>query len=231
MTTIQSIIFGISVISSCSIFANTNSGGISLGATRIIYLVKSKQVSLPILNNSEKNRYLVNAWIDNDSGGKTKDFLMTPPVFVSEAGTENMFRIIKVSDSFPENKESIYWINVKTIPSVSKDVLENSNVLQLAVLSRIKLFVRPNNLPYVSEDAIKNIKFYGTADGVEVENLSPYFISFVNIKVDGESQPSKMAAPLQRTKLNSKNGHVISYQTVNDFGGLTEKTEYSLKNE
>lgn len=232
MTNVKSIIFWFSLISSCSVLANTNgSGGISLGATRLIYPISAKQVSLPIINNSQKNRYLVNAWIDNENGEKTKDLLMTPPLFVSEAGTENTFRIIKVADNFPQNKESIYWVNVKTIPSVSKEVLENSNVLQLAILSRIKLFIRPNNLPYVSEDALKNIKFHGTADGIEIENLSPYFISFVNIKVDGESLPSKMAAPLEKTKLNSKKGRVISYQTVNDFGGITEITEHSLRYE
>lgn len=36
-------------------------------------------------------------------------------------------------------------MNVKAIPSVNKAKTENNNVLQLAILSRIKLFVRPNN--------------------------------------------------------------------------------------
>lgn len=38
-------------------------------------------------------------------------------------------------------------MNVKAIPSVDKSHIEGKNVLQLAILSRIKLFVRPANLP------------------------------------------------------------------------------------
>lgn len=233
MTFIKSLVFGVSLISSGAILTDANAkaiGGVSLGATRMIYPINAKQISLPILNNSLKDRYLVNTWIDNVNGEKTKDILITPPIFVSEANTENTLRIIKIIDSLPQDRESIYYINVKTIPSVSTELLENSNILQLAVLSRIKLFVRPKNLPFPSEDALKYIKFVGTPSGVEVENSSPYFISFVNIKVDGEVMPHQMVAPLATTKISSKKGSTVSYQVVNDYGGLAESVDYSLTN-
>ena len=217
------------------IYANTlyaaAIGGVSLGSTRVIYPANSKQVSLPLLNHSKKDRYLVNAWVDDINEEKTKDFLITPPIFVSEPDTENTFRIIRVTSDFPKNKESVYYINVKTIPSVSREVLEGSNVLQLAVLSRIKLFVRPPNLPYASEEAFNHIKFYKTVNGVEVDNKSPYFISFVNLKLDNKSIPSKMVAPLERTQLTEKTGTTFSYQAVNDYGGLTEIKEMTISNE
>jgi fimbrial chaperone protein len=50
-------------------------------------------------------------------------------------------------------------MNVKAIPSVNKAKTENNNVLQLAILSRIKLFVRPNNLAMQPEEALSQLRF------------------------------------------------------------------------
>jgi fimbrial chaperone protein len=55
------------------------SGGIALGATRVIYPADAKQTSLAITNSNKQERYLVNAWIENDRGQKEKTFAVTPP--------------------------------------------------------------------------------------------------------------------------------------------------------
>lgn len=228
MSFIKTIAFGTSLILTNSAFAAIS--GVSLGATRVIYSINSKQVSLPLINHSQNDRYLINAWIDDDANVKSQDFLMTPPVFVSEANTENTFRIIKTKENLPINQESVYWINVKTIPSIDKETLDNSNILQLAIQTRIKLFVRPNNLPYTSSEAIKYVKFLNTPSGVVIENGSPYFISFANIQLDGQSLENMMAKPFATTQLHNKQAQMLSYQVINDYGGLTAKTEYSIGN-
>lgn len=209
--------------------SNTSAtGGVSLGATRVIYPINAKQVSLPIVNHSAKDRYLINSWVEDYNEQKTKDFLITPPLFVAEANTENTLRIINIGGYLPSDRESVYWVNVKAIPSIDKDTLENKNLLQLAVLSRIKLFVRPNDLPYKSEVALNHISFSKAADGIEVDNQSPYHISFVNLYVNGEKSANAMATPFSKTKITKLVGEKISYQTVNDFGGLTPKVEFNI---
>lgn len=207
---------------------NTAIGGVSLGLTRVIYPIEAKQVSLPVVNHSKSDRYLINSWIESDYKKKSKDFLITPPLFVAEPTTENTLRIVNVSNNFPLDRESVFWVNVKSIPSVNKNDLDSKNILQLAVLSRIKLFVRPNNLPYKSEKSLEMISFERSSAGIVVENKSPYFISFVNIYVDEKKQPNIMAAPLEKTTISKISGKTISYQTVNDFGGVTPKAEPNL---
>lgn len=130
-------------------------GGVSLGATRVIYPMNAKQASLSIINHSKKDRYLINAWVETTAGEKTKSFLVTPPLFVAEPAAENTFRIVSLATNLPQDRESVFWLNVKSIPSVDKKILEEKNLLQLAVLSRIKLFVRPEKLKTTSEDALK----------------------------------------------------------------------------
>lgn len=224
-------ILGLGLISSLFAsyaYADNALGGVSLGATRIIYPIDAKQVSLPVINHGKKDRYLINSWAEDKNDQKTKDFIITPPLFVAEANTENTLRVINVATTLPNDRESVYWMNVKAIPSVDKETLETKNLLQLAVLSRIKIFVRPENLPYKPEVALEHISFAKTASGIEVDNQSPYHISFVNIYVDGKKSANTMAAPLSKTKISDISGNKVSYQTVNDFGGLTPKVDINL---
>ncbi|MFC6051675.1 molecular chaperone [Acinetobacter sp. Ac_877] len=218
----------LSCLTTVSYASNTAIGGVSLGVTRVIYPIDAKQVSLPVINHSKNDRYLINSWIETDYQKKSKDFLITPPLFVAEANTENTLRIVNVANNLPFDRESVFWVNVKSIPSVNKEDLESKNLLQLAVLSRIKLFVRPNDLPYKSEKALEMISFEKGSNGIVVDNKSPYFISFVNVYIGDKKQPNVMAAPFEKTTISSVFGKNFSYQTVNDFGGLTPKTEINL---
>ncbi len=71
-------------------------GGVSLGATRVIYPMEAKQVSLSVINHSKKDRYLINSWVENKKEEKVKNFLVTPPLFVAEPATENTLRIVSL---------------------------------------------------------------------------------------------------------------------------------------
>lgn len=207
---------------------NTALGGVSLGATRVIYPMDAKQISLQILNHGKKDRYLINSWVENRAEEKSKDFLITPPLFVVEPDSESTLRIISLGPQLPQDRESVYWVNVKAIPSIDKEALVDKNVLQIAVLSRIKLFVRPKGLTMSPEAALGKLVFTKKTDGIEVENQSPFHISFVEVYVDNKRMENVMAAPLSKTKIANISGTKISYQTVNDFGGLTPKVEISL---
>lgn len=212
-----------------SSFADDGVGGISLGATRVIYPSDAKQISLPVINSNSKARFLINSWIENSSDEKSKDILITPPLFVAEANTENTLRIINVAANLPQDRESVFWINVKAIPSIDKSTLTDKNILQLAILSRIKLFIRPTTLKSKPETALNTLQFSKSAEGITVNNPSPYHVSFVNVFVNNKKISNVMASPFAQTKISTTAGNNISYQTVNDYGGLTPKVNVVLK--
>lgn len=216
-------------LASISFADNNNFGGISLGATRVIYPMDAKQVSLSIINSNHKERFLINSWIESSAEEKTKNFLITPPLFVAEINTENTLRIINVTTNLAQDRESVFWINVKAIPSIDKSTLVDKNTLQLAVLSRIKLFVRPISLKVRPETALESLSFSKSADGITVHNPSPYHVSFVNLLVDNQKVPNAMASPFSKKIISAVSGNKLSYQTVNDYGGLTTKTDLDLK--
>lgn len=86
-------------------------------------------------------------------------------------------------------------MNVKAIPSVNKAKTENNNVLQLAILSRIKLFVRPNNLAMQPEEALSQLRFERVGSHLKISNASPYYITLVNLKLGGQTLDNIMIAP------------------------------------
>nr|WP_154667024.1 type 1 fimbria chaperone FimC [Chania multitudinisentens] len=197
--------------------------GIALHATRVIYPAGAKQTSLSLSNSDTKGRYLINAWVDNGSEQKEKGFIITPPLFVSEANSENTLRIIYAGPPLPADRESVFWLNVKAIPAVEKASIEGKNVLQLAILSRIKLFVRPGNLPQPPENAPAQLRFKRTGMQLNITNPSPYYVSLVNLKLGTQKLPNIMAAPKETTPVPvpaAIEGN-ISFQTVNDYGALT----------
>lgn len=206
------------------------SGGIALGATRVIYPADAKQTSLAITNSNKQERYLVNAWIENDRGQKEKTFAVTPPLFVSEPDSENTLRIIYAGPPLPSDRESLFFMNVKAIPSVNKENLEGKNVLQLAILSRIKLFVRPKNLAMPPEEALSQLRFERAGNHLKVSNASPYYVTLVNLQLGGQKLENIMIAPKNSAQqaLPSGASGALSWQSVNDYGAITPARRVSL---
>ncbi|MCU6669239.1 type 1 fimbria chaperone FimC [Enterobacteriaceae bacterium H4N4] len=210
--------------------AASASGGIALGATRVIYPADAKQTSLAITNSNKQERYLINAWIENDRGQKEKTFVVTPPLFVSEANSENTLRIIYAGPDLPADRESLFFMNVKAIPSLSKSSQEDKNVLQLAILSRIKLFVRPSKLALPPEEALSHLRFERVGNHLKVSNASPYYITLVNIQLGGKKLDNLMIAPKNHAQQAIPAGAsgTLSWQSVNDYGAITPARSASL---
>ncbi len=214
----------ITVIFSTLIFpAFSWAGGIALGATRVIYPANAKQVSLAVTNTDDKNRFLIQSWIENAKGEKTEDFILTPPLFVSNPKSENTLRIIYGGEGLPNDRETLFWLSSKSIPSINKDEVKDKNILQIAVLARIKMFVRPEGLLVQSAEAPNMLSFQRQGAVLTITNPSPYYITLINLKLGEKSLPNTMVDPKSSVNLTlpSASGGTVSYQTINDYGANT----------
>jgi len=205
-------------------------GGIALGSTRVIYPADAKQTSLALSNSNKQERYLINAWIENATGQKEKTFVITPPLFVSEPNSENTLRIIYAGPTLATDRESLFYLNVKAIPSMDKNNGENNNVLQLAILSRIKLFVRPNKLETQPLQALDTLAFTRSGSAISINNPSPYFITLVNLQMGGKKLDNVMVAPKTSATVTLPAGAqgALSWQSVNDYGAITPARRVNL---
>lgn len=204
-----------------------NAAGISLGSTRVVFPADSKQVQLTINNSTEKQNYLIQTWIEDFSGNKTSDFIVTPPLFISKSGKESSLNILYTGSRISSGVEKIYYINSKAIPAIEKDNVDNQNTLSLAILTRIKLFLRPQGLSVKPDAAIKMLKANVSGNRITFANSSPYFLSLIDITVGATKIDNIMIPPLSSvTKENSSilKG-TIKYKYINDYGAIVSPTQ------
>ncbi|WP_186379354.1 fimbria/pilus periplasmic chaperone [Yersinia massiliensis] len=197
--------------------------GVSLGATRVIYPADQKQVTLGVSNNDENSTYLIQSWVESADGQKDGRLIITPPLYLMQGKKENTLRIIDATNqSLPKDRESLFWVNVKAIPSLDKS-RQDENTLQLAITSRIKLFYRPNGLSVAPDKAPEQLRFKRNGKELTIVNPTPYFITLSEVNAGSRLLASTMVSPMgsANVALPADAGSNISYRTINDYGAQT----------
>lgn len=200
--------------------------GIIVGGTRLIYDSGKKESSIKI-SNPDKNLYLVQSWVDTDVQNKSASaekapFIVTPPLFRLDSNQQNILRVVRAGGNLPENKESLFWLNIKSIPFAEK----KENTLQIAVKTRIKLIFRPAGIKSNLDAAAKTLTWKRSGNKLQVTNPSAHYITFFNAKINGTVLNNvNMVAPQSSASFDLP-GHVtagvLNWQFINDFGGTSE---------
>lgn len=218
--TCLALVFSVCFSSSCL------AGGIALSSTRVIYDGNKKETSLTVNNNNKTEEFLIQSWVDDASGNKKTPFIITPPLFKLDPDKNNILRIVNITPSLPQDRESVYWVNVKAIPSKSEGS-EEKNVLQIAVRTRIKLFYRPAGLKGDVKAALGELRFTRTGNQIRVDNPSVFNITFNQFFVNGrEIEKSGMVPAKGSLNISLPAGvnavSQVKYNTINDFGASAE---------
>lgn len=217
----------------CFVTANAYSA-ISMDRTRIIYNGDSNSVSLTVSNKNTQLPYLAQGWFQDDKGEKlTSYFTILPPIQRINAGQTSQLRIEALPDvvKLPQDRESQFFFNLREIPPTSK----KSNVLQIALQTRVKFFYRPASL-VVDSTQMKNSpwqnKLVLVKKGSEVyaKNPTTYYVVLNNIKKNAAAEKNKGfvatdIAPFSEQKIaitaeQLGSSPVINY--INDYGGQVD---------
>jgi chaperone protein EcpD len=209
------------------LFSVTAHASIVITGTRVVYPSNSKEVSVKV-SNKGLAPVLIQSWMDNGDTKATPDkikvpFVLTPPINRVEAGSGQTLRIRALPNSLPNDKESIFWLNVLEIPAKPKDQLAvKDNYLQVAFRTRIKLFYRPSGLSGSPKAAVTDLQWTGTGSGLHVKNASPYYISLVDVSAGSKKVDGKMLAPFseENMALPVTAGSKVKAEYVNDYGAV-----------
>lgn len=192
---------------------------IQVQATRVIYDAKSASAAVALSNKSALP-YMVQTWLD--VGEETAP------------GEQAVVRTIYAGSGLPTERESLLWINVQEIPPSA----EASNVLQVAIRTRIKLFYRPAELNTSLDQAARRLRWRINGDHLQVSNGSPLHITFSHLQGlatagAGSEVELDMIAPGQTlsvplAKLVLDNDQLLSFGYINDYGGSTDVTDVPL---
>ncbi len=204
------------------------SAGVIIGGTRIIFDGTKKEASIGI-TNPDNVPYLIQSWIDvqDEQSGKAP-FIIAPPLYRLDGGQKNLERIV-MTGSLPQGRESLFWLNIKAIPSASKQM----NSLQIAVKTRIKLIYRPETLrASTPEEQANKLTWRRAGNTLQVNNPTPYVINFNEITLGNKKlddvtyvMPSGTARfPLP----NGTSGNTLTFKVINDYGSPGELHRASL---
>ena len=221
--------------------APASHASVVIGGTRVIYNAKDRETTVK-LTNEGKVPALTQAWLDNGDPKAAPSainvpFTVTPPVARIDPGKGQTLRIIYTGEPLPQDKESVFWLNVLEIPPKPSGDEIDANKLQLAFRTRIKFFFRPAGLKGEPGEAparlVWRLAQSGKQPALEARNPTPYHVSIVAVEVSGGGRTAKsedgvMVGPGE-TKLFPLKGEVTSgpgskvrYHALNDWGGSND---------
>ena len=213
-----------------------------INGTRVIYNADDKEVTLK-LNNVTAQRSLVQIGLDSGDLKSTPDngkspFIATPPIFRVDPNKGQTIRIVYTQESLPQDKESVFWLNVLDVPPMplTKNP-DDANYMQLAIRSRIKTFFRPKGLSGSPIEAAAQVNWLlvQKPDGLVIHatNNSAYHVSMSSATLKLATKDYAVATdmlapglsldfPVQELKKIPTEPVQLEYVTVNDSGATVQ---------
>ena len=198
--------------------------GVIIGGTRVVFPGNNKETSLSVSNPEQDRPYLIQSWVEGENSGKAP-FLVTPPLFRLDPGQENVLRIVLTRSGLPQDRETLYWLNIKSVPQLEKST--TTNMLHLTVKTRLKLFYRPAALEKGAEGAWRQVTFSMRGSTLTAQNPTPYYVNLKQISADGKPVKASLAAltltPFGRSDYPLPAGPAaqVSWSVITDYGSST----------
>jgi len=230
-----------SLIVSTLILSGVASAAVRPALTRVVALESDKETSIKLINDDKNKDYLVQSWVEDLQGNdKNLPLILTPPLFKIGAGREGKLRMVIVPGKIPQDRESVFWLWVQEIPPVSKST---QNQLEVAVRTRLKVFIRPTTLSEKPADTVNKLQWQVVKEGgkawLTAQNPTQYYASLSEltvtvagktVAVEGKNTmvpakgQSRYALP---ASVAGKSGS-LNYSAINDFGGDSAVLHQSL---
>ncbi|TGA70661.1 Clp protease ClpE [Aliivibrio fischeri] len=201
---------------------NSAFAALALDATRYIYKGNDQFISAVASNASEKE-YAAQVWLDNIIEKDTRPtFIATPSFFKIKGKGRQVFRIMKVSDHMPIDKESIYWLNLQEIPPARK-----GSGISMAIRTKVKMIYRPEALVEGRQGAEENLTIAHFPGQQWLVNSTPYIFAIGGvldkndnvIELSKESM-EKLSMFMPGDKVNVTGYTVKSVSALSDYGSL-----------
>lgn len=206
-----------------------------VGGTRFVYAEQAQNgIAVPLRNLGRQASLIKTQIIPFPAEGQGKygspetvPFVPTPPLFVLGAGHENTLRI-RYTGGLPTDRESIYQLIIAAIPAGKPE----SNSLQIAVRTRLKLFYRPKGLNADPAQAYTHLRWHRIGHSVIVENPTPYYVTLVNLKANGQPIPDAgMVPPFGNRTTSWCHGLThcqLQWQALSDYGRVMPAWQKSM---
>jgi chaperone protein EcpD len=207
---------------------------LTLSTTRIVYDGNQRSASVVIANPSQRP-FAAQTWVNTQADDTTTavPFMTAPALFRIAAGKEQTVQISGLPNDLPQDRESLFFFNLQEVPQASPGT---SNVLNIGLRTRIKLFYRPQA---VQGDPVRQLKELHLSSSrrdertyLTLRNPTPYHYTFSRLDIvmgkHHEAIPGPdMLAPFSEVTyplppgLDNRAQHAI-VTVINDYGGTSK---------
>ncbi|HEJ9059001.1 TPA: molecular chaperone [Serratia fonticola] len=210
--------------------------GVIVESSRVVYSAADRERSF-LMSNGNNYPVIVQVWIDNGEPDGTPEMavdvpvLPLPGIFRLEPGDKKNLRLLGTQIKQPQDRESLYWLNIYEIPPTDAKLPPGVSAVKVAVRLQLKMFYRPQHLKLVVDKLTELQQFSLIRQpGVlklKVDNTSPYFAAFGVAKLTGAGKSREldvgMLAPFSQKTVDiggedSWQPDSISYILINDDG-------------
>lgn len=166
--------------------------------TRVIYPAEQQEVVVRLENKGDRPT-LVQTWLDDGDTRATPataqaPFIVTPPIFRIEPNKQHALRLRYNGETQPNDRESLFWLNVLEVQPQSAEHTER-NLMELSFRTRLRVYFRPQGLPYAKPDAAAKLTWKLVPEGagfaLEVNNPTPYFLSLGDIALTAKGSSER----------------------------------------
>jgi len=169
--------------------------GLLVEGTRVIYPEDSEGRTL-LIANTNPWPVLVQTWVDGGEGdpaGADAPFVVLPAIFRLEPSQTQRLRIIHTGEPLPEDRESLFWLNLYEVPPTDADAdADDGASLTLTLNTQLKVLYRPDGLG-APDDLPARLQFrLGRRDAgwcISAHNPTPWHASISALYVDGVDGP------------------------------------------
>lgn len=207
-----------------SLLALQVNAAISIDRTRVIMMGDEKSAQVNIINHSKKLPYLAQSWLENEKEEKINSpITVLPPLQRLEKDTTVQVNITPLPDAakLPQDRESLFFYNLQEIPPKS----EKTNVIQLALRIKIKVFYRPEGLRKMADEIWQEkLQFIPGNNELKIINPTPFYIIIPTLSVadkpidlEDDAITLKPLSEVLLPKAAVKN-QTVKIQYINDYG-------------
>ena len=216
----MNIIAKINILAFCAIISTSvlANGGVQLDRTRVLMLDGKTKANYGVINN-HKTPVLASSIITDIDGKASTKLTVSPPIFQIKPGKSHQGAIM-VLESLPQDRETAFWLVVKTV-GVSTGKNSEQSTLQMAIGQRIKVFYRPKGINEDTVIAADKLKWSLTNKGVKVENASKLVMSIADIKLgDKVFEVSDMVLPMSSKEwaINLPKNGSLTFSYMDEYG-------------
>ncbi|MGY2172421.1 fimbria/pilus periplasmic chaperone [Pseudomonas gingeri] len=181
-----------------SLHATSSLAAVVIHGARVIYPAEQQEVVVRLENKGERPA-LVQLWLDDGDKRATPataqaPFTAMPPILRIEPKKQQAPRLRYTGGPLPADRESLFWLNVLEVQPTTVGTADR-NLLELSFRSRLRVFYRPEGLPYPKTSAAPKLSWklvrHEGGHALEVLNPTPYHVSLGSVELVGKGRDER----------------------------------------